>query len=107
MMVLLISLAVWLGIGFWVGKTAESKGRRPFWWVALALVIGIFAFVPLLIAGTSREGLLRDEEEARERQRRISPASPSQLKELAELKEAGVLTAEEFEAKKADLLSRL
>jgi len=29
------------------------------------------------------------------------------LKQLGELKEAGVLTAEEFDAKKKDLLSRL
>jgi len=106
-MLLLISLAVWLGMGFWVGKTAEHKGRSPFWWVALALVIGLFAFIPLLIAGTSEEGLRQKENEARERQRQLSPVSPGQIKELAELKDAGLLTVEEFDAKKADLLGRL
>jgi hypothetical protein len=30
-----------------------------------------------------------------------------QLKKLAELRDAGILTAEEFDAKKAELLSRL
>lgn len=44
-----------------------------------------------------------------------APATPSpssvdpveQLKKLAELRDAGVLTAEEFEAKKADLMGRI
>lgn len=32
---------------------------------------------------------------------------PSQIKQLAELKEAGILTEKEFEEKKAELLARL
>jgi hypothetical protein len=106
-MILLVSFVVWLGVGFWVGKTAERKGRAPFWWVALALVIGLLAFIPLLIAGASEEGLRQKEREALDRQRQLSPVSPGQIKELAELKDAGLLTAEEFETKKTDLLGRL
>jgi hypothetical protein len=98
-----------------VGKTAERFGRKPFWWVALAFVIGFFTFIPLLIVGmTDDERVRRAEadEEAREHARRGSSqaalATPAgQIKELAELKESGVLTADEFEQKKAELLKRV
>jgi hypothetical protein len=36
-----------------------------------------------------------------------APDVMDQLKKLGELRDAGVLTSEEFEAKKADLLARL
>jgi hypothetical protein len=32
---------------------------------------------------------------------------PGQIRKLAELRDAGILTAEEFDAKKADLLARM
>jgi hypothetical protein len=95
-MIVILALAVYLGICFWVGKTAEGKGRRFAPWVFLAALIGVFAFIPLLIAGPSHKGLLRRQ-----------PSSPGHIKELSELHEAGVLTTAEFEAKKADLLDRL
>jgi hypothetical protein len=35
------------------------------------------------------------------------PSIPEQIRELAELRDQGILTSEEFDAKKADLLARL
>lgn len=35
------------------------------------------------------------------------PDIPDQIRKLGELRDAGVLTAEEFEAKKAELLARM
>jgi hypothetical protein len=105
----LILIVVYLAILYGVGKTAENKGRRPFPWIALALVLGILAFIPLLIAGTSREGRLEQLAEEEEMRASLRPTAPAtqQLKELGELKEAGVLTDEEFSAKKAALMDRI
>jgi cytochrome c-type biogenesis protein CcmH/NrfG len=106
-MALLVLLGIWLLILFAVGKSAERRGRNPFPWVCLAAVFGIFAFIPLLAAGESRSGMLEIEAERQERLRRVAPVAPSQIKELAELKDAGLLTEHEYETKRADLLQRL
>ena len=42
-----------------VGMTAESKGRRALPWMALSLFIGLFAFIPLLVAGLPEKERLR------------------------------------------------
>lgn len=61
----------------------------------------------------SFEALRRDVEQEiaeRSRPRPTQPAAPdvlAQLRQLGELRDAGVVTPEEFEAKKADLLRRL
>jgi cytochrome c-type biogenesis protein CcmH/NrfG len=103
---ILIGLVIWIAVMFAVGKSAEAKGRAPFWWVALAAFIGVFAFLPLVAVGSTEEQRLREVAEDEEvRQTVRSPAM--QLRELAELKEAGLLTDEEFEAKRAALLERI
>lgn len=106
-MILLIALGIWLLIVFAVGKSAENKGRNPFPWVCLAAVFGVFAFIPLLAMGESRQGALEREADERERLRLATPASPVQIRELAELRDSGLLTDEEFEQKRADLLARM
>jgi hypothetical protein len=55
--IVLIYLVVIVAVGF----AAKGYGRRPWPWVVLALFIGLFAFIPLLIAGRprSRRGVLR------------------------------------------------
>ena len=71
-MIWIVFIVLCLAILVAVGKTAERFGRAPFWWIALAFVIGIFAFIPLLAAGvTEGERLRRAEadEEARARVR--------------------------------------
>jgi type VI protein secretion system component VasK len=109
-----VLIIVYLAVLFAVGRTAERFGRAPFWWVALAFVIGFFAFIPLLIVGMTDEERVRRaeaDEQARERARGSSPAAlatpSSQIKELAELKESGLVTADEFEQKRAELLKRV
>jgi hypothetical protein len=37
----------------------------------------------------------------------VAPSIPEQIQKLAELRDAGILSEEEFTAKKADLLSRM
>jgi hypothetical protein len=108
-------IVVWLAVLFGVGKTAERFGRAPFWWVALAFVIGFLAFIPLLIVGMTDEERRRRaeaDEEAREHARlgssQAALTTPAgQIKELAELRESGLVTADEFEQKKAELLRRV
>jgi uncharacterized membrane protein YhaH (DUF805 family) len=68
-MIWLVLVVIWLAVVYAVGKAAEAKGRAPFWWVALAMVIGVFAFIPLLAVGISEEERLRRvkaDEEARQ-----------------------------------------
>jgi hypothetical protein len=65
---IVIILLIWLGIAVWVGTVAGNKGRSPVGWGLLGAVIGLFAFIPLLLAGTSKKGRLeaiREEEIAR------------------------------------------
>lgn len=100
-MTFLIAVLIDLVIIFAVGKTAENKGRYPLPWMAMALFISFFAFLPLLAVGDT------DEERARRRDedRQTSPAA--ELGELDALRRDGVITAEEFEAKRATLLARI
>lgn len=63
-----IIILIWVGIIAWVANSANRRGRDPVVWGVVAAVIGLFAFIPLLIAGTSKEGkldALREEEIAR------------------------------------------
>lgn len=96
----------------------------------LSQVSSISAFKKLIsteltfiVGGTSRsvkafeppkaDGLVRKARELMSRPASAAPAPPStpdplaQLKELAALRDAGVLTDQEFEEKKKDLLSRI
>ena len=43
--------AVWLTILYGVGNLAERYGRHSIRWIALALIVGVFAYLPLLGAG--------------------------------------------------------
>jgi hypothetical protein len=109
---IIVLILIWLAVLYGVGKTAERFGRAPFWWVALAFVIGFFAFIPLLIVGMTddeRRRRAEADEEAREHARLSSSQTTpaAQIKELAELRESGVVTADEFEQKKAELLKRV
>jgi Short C-terminal domain len=106
-MLILVILGVYLVIVFAVGKTAENNGRNPFPWVCLAAVLGILAFIPLLIAGPSESKRLTELADEEERRARMLISPTAQLRELAELKDAGLVTSEEFEAKKALLLDRI
>jgi len=105
----LVVLGIYVLVLFAVGRTAQNYGRRTWPWVLLAVFIGIFAFIPLLIAGRSKAGQLMQLAEEQELRRSLQPQAPAtqQLKELGELRSAGVLTDEEFEAKKAALLERI
>jgi Short C-terminal domain len=105
----LIIVVAYIAVLYAIGKTAESKGRDPFPWIVLGLFLGIFTFIPLLVAGTSREGRLEQLAEEEELRASLQPAVPAvqQLKELGELKDAGVLTEEEFQAKKSALMDRI
>jgi hypothetical protein len=104
-MAVVIAIIIDLAIIYAVGKTAENKGRNPLPWMALALFISFFAFLPLLAMGeTDEERVSRIEEEEEIR----GAAKPvAQIRELGELRDAGTLSQEEFDAKKAELLSRL
>lgn len=55
----IILICIWLLVIAWVVNSARKRGRDPVLWGIVAALIGIFAFIPLLIAGTSREGHLR------------------------------------------------
>jgi cytochrome c-type biogenesis protein CcmH/NrfG len=104
---ILIVLGIWVIVMFAVGRAAERRGRRPFPWVCLAALFGVFAFIPLLAAGESSGGMVEIEAQRQERLRKAAPVSPSQIKELAELKDAGLLSETEYEEKRVDLLQRL
>jgi len=110
-MALLIVGLIYLAILFAVGRTAEGKGRAPFPWIVLALFLGVLTFIPLLAVGPSREKRLQEtrEEEAQRIavQRGAIAPSVGQIRELAELRESGLLTKDEFETKKTELLERL
>jgi hypothetical protein len=53
----IIQLAAIVAVGF----AAKGYGRRAWPWVLVALFIGVFAFIPLLIAGSrdTRRGTVR------------------------------------------------
>jgi len=107
-MALVIGIIIALAIIFAVGKTAENKGRNPLPWMALALFISFFAFLPLLALGETTDERARRIEADEEVRASVSPPSAvAELRDLNDLREAGALTAEEFEAKKATLLQRI
>ena len=67
-MVAIVVLLIWVGIIAWVASSASRKGRSALFWGLAGAVIGLFAFIPLLIVGTSKQGKLdaiREEEIAR------------------------------------------
>jgi hypothetical protein len=103
-MAILIGLGVWFITLLTIPGAAQKRGRKPGPWFLLAIFIGVLAYLPLLIMGTSE-----DHQPHRSIiEERVPTLSPTQqLKELGDLKAAGLLTAEEFDTKKAVLLDRI
>lgn len=48
---LLVSLAVWIGIGYWCYSLAKKNGRRKVLAFVLGLLFGIWAVLGYYIAG--------------------------------------------------------
>jgi NADH:ubiquinone oxidoreductase subunit 6 (subunit J) len=104
----LVVIGIWVFLVYGIGQFAESKGRRRWPWMFFAALLSpILAFIGLVIAGTSIEGRMHQETQVQKRIRSATPISVGQIKELGDLRDAGLITAEEFEAKKADLLNRV
>jgi NADH:ubiquinone oxidoreductase subunit 6 (subunit J) len=100
-MTTVIFVVVWFLLCLIVGKAAENKGRSFAGWAFLAVFTSpLIAGLILLVVGNARDHVP-------ENRAQNAPASATQIKELAELRDTGVLTPQEFEAKKADLLARL
>ena len=107
-MIYLIAFFIWLTLLFAVSRYADSQGRRSWPWVLLGVVVSpLLPLLLLYIAGPSKEGERERELAAQTQARLAAPASVSQIKELAELRDAGLLTEEEFQAKRTDLLERI
>ena len=79
------------------GNKAELKDIHP---KARAVEIGDYVRVRISAASSSKVPV--DDAPAA-----VADSPMEQLKKLAELKDAGVLTPEEFDAKKAELLARM
>jgi hypothetical protein len=56
-----VAVIIYVTILVAVGFAAKGYGRRAWPWVLLAFFIGLFAFIPLLIAGSPshRRGAVR------------------------------------------------
>lgn len=101
LIILVAAVLLWFVLVFHVAKYAEGKGQSFVAFLALGLFTGpLISFIAALVVG--RTGLTES-----------SAAAPSsqvdtldQLKKLGDLRDRGVLTASEFDAKKSELLSR-
>ncbi len=114
----LIGLGLFLP-GLAVGFRRLHDSGRSAWWLLIAIVplIGILVLLVFLVSagdalpnkygppvGSSLHGF-PDNAEASPRSPGAEPTD--QTRKLSELREAGALTQEEFETKKAELLSRM
>ena len=90
--VLLVLIVVYVGLAVGVGAYAEDRGRSPLMWTVLSII-----FSPPI-------GLLAAYFE--DDQAKSAPTSDhlTQLKTITQLRDAGALTAEEFESEKARIL---
>lgn len=82
----IVLLGIYVLVLVGVGRVAQNYGRRAWPWVLVALFIGIFAFIPLLIAGRTEKGHLMQLAEERELRARLQPQTPvtQQLKPSTE-----------------------
>ena len=109
--ILLIALCFWLAVVFVTGHLAERLGRGVKRWAFLAMLVSWLAPLLLLLAGKTEDRRLAEvAADIQLRQTIEAPASPdpiAALRRLGELRDQGVLTGAEFEAKKTTLLDRI
>ena len=121
-------LVVWLLFALVAGAAAAQRGRSFAGWTLVAIFLSpLLALILLVILPNVREQEARDLRRHREliaateaagRQRMVPAAPPppvvsphpdplTSLAALAEARDRGLITAEEFDAKKAELLGRM
>lgn len=90
-------VTVWLGASFFVAKYAERKGQSFLGFALLGILVSpLISLIAAIIVG--------------DRSPVAPPAQPAgshldELKKLSELRDTGTLSAEEFKAEKARIMS--
>lgn len=46
---MILSIFIWLLVGFMTAKLAQQKGRDPYMWFAIGVLLGIFALLILIL----------------------------------------------------------
>lgn len=98
-----MAFLAWLALAAVCALIAQSKGRSPWAWAGWGLVGGLISLVIILVkpplngaaasAAAPTSGPSRD--------------TLNLIRELADLKERGILSAQEFELKKDELLNKI
>jgi hypothetical protein len=97
-------LLLWLVFAIVVGYAASTKGRSGVGWFLLAVLISpLIAVIFLLLAGNAAWKTAAAHGAAIESRQNHAAT----LSSLADLRDRGVLTEEEFQAKKTDLLAKV
>jgi len=100
----LIVLVIWFWVSHVIAKAAARRGRSywAFWWLSVLIspiITGIIvATIGPVHQTTPTESVTQADQE---------PDLSKKLKQLGQLKNEGILTDSEFEAKKKDLLDRM
>lgn len=89
-----------VGLGGFEADCMEDIGQAAVWtW--LLIIVGIaMILVAIIVATISKAGAASQEAAA-------APSGAGQIEELARLRDNGLISNEEFEAKKAEILSRM
>ena len=107
---LLAALALWIGLIVLyvmvcrlIGRAAARKGRSELAFFCIALLISPILAAVIVASIAPVGGPVRAQQDGAE----LSGDAVQQIRRLGELRDAGLLTEEEFSAKKAELLDRL
>jgi len=108
-------LVLWTVLALIPAAIASSKGRSPVGWFFIGVVLSpILAAVIVAVLPSPAVEQRRHAELVAAASRGARPVGPdaqedpiSAVGRLAQLRDGGAITAEEFETKKAELLSRI
>ncbi|HEV8698951.1 MAG TPA: SHOCT domain-containing protein [Candidatus Limnocylindrales bacterium] len=91
---------IWSGLVAWI---ASVRGRSPVGWFFLSVLLSpLIGIIAVLVAPNRRAATIPVAAPMSS-----APSTTDTLRELGDLRDRGVITAEDFEAKKGDLLRRL
>ena len=93
-----MAFLAWLALAAVCAFIAQSKGRSPWAWAGWGLLGGLISLVIILVK-PSLNGAAAGSGHSRD--------TLNLIRELADLKERGILSAQEFELKKDELLNKI
>ncbi len=99
---LAVLLIVWVICGFAGALIADSKGRNPWAWAGICLIFGLVGILVISVLASEKPGA---HFQAAYAQPAHAPSMTTGLQQLSSMHARGALSAEEFAAAKARVLS--